>query len=126
MDNSSQNERFQYSYSAKQQDEIRAIRQKYQPKEETKLEQLRRLDASTTTKGMILSILVGVAGSMLLGTGMSFCMVWSDRLFIPGVVIGIAGILAISAAYPLFQYVTKKERERLAPEILKLSEELMQ
>ena len=51
-------------------------------------------------------------------------MVWMESLFIPGVVIGVVGIAVVAAAYPLFNAITKKERERLAPQILKLTEEL--
>ena len=40
---------FQYTYSAKQQEEIEAIRKKYLPPQEDKMEQLRRLDKSATT-----------------------------------------------------------------------------
>ena len=41
---------FQYTYSAREQAEIKRIRSKYTPKEESKLEQLRRLDASAAKK----------------------------------------------------------------------------
>lgn len=114
---------FNYTYSAKQQEEIRNIRKKYLPREEDKMEQLRRLDRDTTRKGTVLSVLVGVIGSLLLGVGMCCTMVWM-KFFIPGVVIGLIGIAAVAAAYPLYTRVTKKERERLAPQILKLTEEL--
>ena len=114
---------FNYTYSAKQQEEIRNIRKKYLPREEDKMEQLRRLDRDTTRKGTVLSVLVGVIGCLLLGVGMCCTMVWM-KFFIPGVVIGLIGIAAAAAAYPLYTRVTKKERERLAPQILKLTEEL--
>lgn len=114
---------FTYTYSAKQQEEIRNIRKKYLPREEDKMEQLRRLDRDTTRKGTVLSVLVGVIGCLLLGVGMCCTMVWME-FFIPGVVIGLIGIAAVAAAYPLYTRVTKKERERLAPQILKLTEEL--
>ena len=114
---------FTYTYSAKQQEEIRNIRKKYLPREEDKMEQLRRLDRDTTRKGTVLSVLVGVIGCLLLGVGMCCTMVWV-KFFIPGVVIGLIGIAAVAAAYPLYTRVTKKERERLAPQILKLTEEL--
>ncbi len=115
---------FQYAYSAAQQEEIQSIRKKYLPQEQDKMEQLRRLDRSSTRKGTIVSIVVGVLGCLLLGIGMCCTMVWMDVLFIPGVIIGFAGIAAIAAAYPLYNRITRKERERLAPEILKLTEEL--
>ena len=115
---------FQYTYSAKQQEEIRSIRRKYLPRGEDKLAQLRRLDRSSTRKGTALSIALGVAGCLLLGVGMCCTMVWMDALFLPGVLIGILGIAAVAAAYPLYTRITKKEREKLAPQILKLTEEL--
>jgi len=52
-------------------------------------------------------------------------MVWSDTLFIPGIIIGVVGIVGICAAYPLYQCVTKRRRDKLAPEILRLTEELI-
>lgn len=123
MDNENKNT-FTYTYSAKQQEEVQRIRKKYLPPEEDKMEQLRRLDRSSTRKGTIVSIIVGVAGCLLLGVGMCCTMVWMESLFIPGVVIGVVGIAVVAAAYPLFNAITKKERERLAPQILKLTEEL--
>lgn len=98
---------FTYTYSAKQQEEIRNIRKKYLPREEDKMEQLRRLDRDTTRKGTVLSVLVGVIGCLLLGVGMCCTMVWME-FFIPGVVIGLIGIAAVAAAYPLYTRVTKK------------------
>ena len=125
MDNENKNKNtFTYTYSAKQQEEVQRIRKKYLPPEEDKMEQLRRLDRSSTRKGTIVSIIVGAAGCLLLGVGMCCTMVWMESLFIPGVVIGVVGIAVVAAAYPLFNAITKKERERLAPQILKLTEEL--
>ena len=123
MDNENKNT-FTYTYSAKQQEEVQRIRKKYLPPEEDKMEQLRRLDRSSTRKGTSVSIIVGAAGCLLLGVGMCCTMVWMESLFIPGVVIGVVGIAVVAAAYPLFNAITKKERERLAPQILKLTEEL--
>jgi type II secretory pathway pseudopilin PulG len=51
-------------------------------------------------------------------------MVWADKYFIIGIVVGIIGIAILVAAYPLFVHITKKQREKIAPEILRLTEEL--
>ena len=116
---------FQYTYSAKEQAEIKNIRSKYIPKEENKMEQLQRLDASATQKATMYAIIVGVIGALILGAGMSCCMVWTDALLIPGIVIGIIGMAVLAVAYPLYNRTLKKERERIAPEILRLTDELM-
>ena len=117
-------ETFTYTYSAKQQEEIQNIRKKYLPKEEDKMEQLRRLDQSVTKKGTGISILVGVIGCLVMGVGMCCTMVWMEHLFVPGVILGLIGIAILAAAYPLYKRIVKKEREKLAPQILKLTEEL--
>lgn len=118
-------ETFHYNYSAKQQEEIKRIRDKYLPKEESDLELLYRLDASAAKPGTIAAIAVGCVGTLLLGIGMSCTMVWAENLFLPGILIGLLGIAGIAAAYPLYQVITKKRREKLAPEILRLTNELM-
>ena len=38
--------------------------------------------------------------------------------------LGVFGIAAVAVAYPVYSRITKKEREKLAPQILKLTEEL--
>ncbi len=94
------------------------------PKEESKMEQLRRLDASATKPGIIAAMTLGIISTLVLGVGMCCVMVWEDRLFIPGIIIGVIGILGIVLAYPLYNRMTKKRREKLAPEILRLTDEL--
>lgn len=117
-------ETFEYRYSAKQQEEIEAIRRKYLPKEEDKMEQLRQMDKRVSRKGTIISIIIGVIGCLLLGIGMCCTMEWAGHWFVPGIIIGVIGIVMIALAYPLYERITKKERKKIAPLILKLADEL--
>ena len=116
---------FQYTYSAPQQTEVQQIRQKYLPKEASKLDQLRALDEGVTKRGMAVSLVHGILFSLILGLGMSCCMVWRGLLFIPGVVIGCIGLVGVAAAYPIYHHIVKRDRAKLAPEILRLSDELI-
>lgn len=125
MQNSHTNESFRFTYSAKEQEEIKKIRDKYIPKEENKMEQLRRLDRGVTRKGTIYSIIIGILGSLLLGLGMSCIMVWQGIWFIPGIIIGVIGMAIVAVTYPVYNIVTKREREKIAPEIIRLTEELI-
>lgn len=124
------NQSFQYTYSAEQQQEIEHIRRKYLPMEEDKMEQLRRLHYGATRKAEAWSIAVGVIGTLVLGTGMSLCMtelgafLGHGAMFV-GIPVGLAGLVLIALAYPLYNHILKKERARIAPEILRLSEELL-
>ena len=101
------NEVFSYTYSASQQAEIKSIREKYMPptEEEDKMERLRRLDRSVTKTGTTVSIIVGVISTLVFSVGMCRTMVWEGLMF-PGIVIGVAGIIGIISAYPLYIHVT--------------------
>lgn len=127
---------FEYTYCAKEQEEIKRIRQQYAGSQESipdKLEQLRRLDASVTKKGTAAALVVGIIGALILGVGMSLVMsdfgkvlgVYSHLSMLIGVIIGLVGIILICLAYPIYDHITKKERKRIAPEILRLSDELL-
>lgn len=123
---STKKETFEYAYSSNQQAELEKIRKKYLPQEEDKMELLRKLDRSVETPGMVAGIALGVIGCLVLGTGMSFVMVWSDTLFVTGIIVGILGMLLVASAYPVYAKITKKQRKKLAPKILELTEELLQ
>ena len=126
MDNRNDKEGgFTYTYSASQQEELKRIRQKYLPPEEDKMELLRRLDRSAAQKGTTVALILGVLGTLMLGLGMSCTMVWTDTLLVPGIIVGCVGIAMIILANPLYQRITKKEREKIAPEILRLTDELL-
>ncbi len=119
------NQTFQYSYSAADRKEIEDIRNKYQVKEKGTLEQLRSLDRNVTRKSVIISCVVGIIGTLIFGTGMSFCLVWSENLFYWGVVCGLLGLVVIALAYPVYLRILKNERERLRETVLQMTEELL-
>ena len=125
-----ENHSFEYTYSPQRQQEVEAIRQNYLPKEEDKLEQLRKLHSVPTQKAQAASIAVGVLGALILGTGMSLCMSeLGDALgsldMVVGIIIGLGGIVFVALAYPVYTRTLKKERERIAPEILRMTDELL-
>lgn len=130
-----ENEAFCYTYSAKEQEEIKNIRKKYATPEasEDKMERLRRLDKSVTDKATAKALIVGIIGALIMGTGMSLVMTdlgevlgaYQNVALYIGILVGIIGIVLVGCAYPVYNRVLKKERERIAPEILLLTEELM-
>ncbi len=124
-------ESFSYTYSAAQQAEVEKIRSKYVQSQENKMEQLRRLDHSATQKAQVWSLTVGILGALVMGTGMSLAMTELGALvgkfaMLIGIAVGLAGMVLVALAYPIYNSVLKKERARIAPEILRLTEELMQ
>ena len=116
---------FEYTYSSERQKEIEAIRRKYEPKAEDKMEQLRKLDRDTEKPGTIIAITVGVIGLLIFGAGLSLAMVWKETMLVVGVLVGLLGMILMASALPVYKIVTKKQREKVASQILALSEELM-
>lgn len=124
---------FSYTYSARDMEEIKRIRKKYVTEKENKMERLRRLDRGVTEKAQTVSLIFGIVGALLLGSGMSMCMTdianvmgmagWLAMLC--GIVVGIFGGVLVCLAYPVYGMIIKRERKKIAPEIIRLTDELM-
>ena len=135
MENNNENKRFQYTYSAKEQAELKRIRDKYTAPTETedKMARLRRLDASVTQTAQIVALVFGIIGALILGFGMSLCMTdlgeilgsYRDMAMVVGIVAGAIGGVLASLAYPIYTAIVKAKRKKLAPEIIRLTDELM-
>lgn len=123
-------EGFRFTYSAAQQQELENIRKKYLPKEEDKMEQLRKLHAIPTQKAQSAALAAGIVGALIMGTGMSLAMTdigaaLGSIAMLLGIVVGIVGMVLVALAYPIYNHVLGKARQRIAPEILRLTDELM-
>lgn len=123
-------ENFSFTYSAGQQKEIEAIRKKYVPQEEDKMDRLRRLHAIPTQKAQAASLAVGIIGALIMGTGMSLAMTeigaaLGSLAMVLGILIGIVGMVLVALAYPVYNSTLQKERAKIAPDILRLTDELM-
>ena len=135
MENNNEKNGFFYTYSAKEQAELKRIREKYTKPtvEEDKMIRLRRLDASVTQVAQSASLAFGVLGTLILGFGMSLCMTelgdilgsHKDMALAVGVIVGVIGGTLATLAYPVYNAIVKARRKRLAPEIIRLTDELM-
>lgn len=135
MDNQNNQNGFSYTYSAKEQAELKRIRDKYTaPTEaEDKMARLRRLDASVTNTAQAVALVFGVIGTLILGFGMSLIMtelaealgISGDAAMIIGITVGVAGGILASLAYPIYNAIVKAKRKKLASEIIRLTDELM-
>ena len=119
------NHTFTYQYSAKQNKEIETIRKKYLPREENKLETLKKLDARVQNAGILEGLCIGVIGVLVFGIGM--CIGLDAILGNPllAVLLGILGAGIMLPAYPIYRRISAKTRASLAPEILRLSDEII-
>lgn len=136
MNNNNQEKgEFTYNYSAKEQAELKKIRDKYTaPTEaEDKMGRLRRLDASVTNTAGAVALIFGVIGTLILGFGMSLIMtelpkslgLSGEMAMVVGIIIGVMGVSLASLAYPVYNVIVKLKRKKLAAEIIRLTDELM-
>lgn len=120
--------KFVYNYSAPTEDErreIEGIRKQYGGEQVKKdsLSRLRELDKRVKNPPLILSIILGVVGVLVFGTGLTMILEWS--LYVWGILVMVVGIVPVSIAYPLRKRLVKRNKERYGDEILKLSGELL-
>ena len=136
MNNNNQEQSgFTYNYSAQEQAELKRIREKYTaPTEaEDKMARLRRLDTSVTQNAQTAALTFGVIGALILGFGMSLCMtdfgeiigLYRHVAMVVGIIVGVVGGVVVSLAYPLYNAIVKAKRKKIAPEIIRLTDELM-
>ena len=126
---------FSFTYSAKEQAELKKIREKYTPptESEDKMARLRRLDASVTNTAQAVALVFGIIGTLILGFGMSLIMtdfseilgIGETMAMVIGIFVGIVGGILASLAYPIYNAIVKVKRKKLAPEIIRLTDELM-
>ena len=79
------------------------------------------------------SIALGTIGALILGTGMSLFMsdlgaqlgLLDNSAMLVGVAAGVVGLVLVALAYPTYNRILHKERQRIAPLVLRLTDELM-
>jgi hypothetical protein len=69
--------------------------------------------------------------ALTLGTGMSICLTeigaaLGSLSMVTGIAVGLAGLSLAALAYPLYNRVLKTQRAKIAPNILRISDELLQ
>lgn len=123
-----ENKQFNYTYKAPTEEERREIesikRQYEEPKtEEGKLEKLRKLNNYVNGLATALSLVAGVLGLLIFGLGLTMILEWS--LLVGGIIVMIVGVPPMAIAYPLYNKILKRNKEKYGNEILRLSEELL-
>lgn len=107
------------------------IRTQYMEQQNTELDALRALDAKAKRPANIFSYLFGGLGAIVMGCGMSLVMtdigatLGLENAMVLGIVIGVIGLAMALINYPLYRQILRGCKQRYAPEILALSEQLM-
>ena len=120
------NDKFTYSYSApteSERREIDGIRKQYLPKEESKLEKLKKLDRIVNNPPKIVGIILGVVGTLIFGLGLTMCLEWNMTAW--GAVVAAVGLIPAVSAYFAYKYILRSGKQKYGAEILRLSNELL-
>ena len=120
-----ENNTFSYNYSAARNKEVESIRNKYIPREESKLVRLKKLDLRVQMAGTIESLCFGIVGALVFGLGMCFFLdVFAGAAWLTALLMVLGAVIMIPA-YPIYRRIARKAKAELTPEILRLSEEIM-
>lgn len=118
---------FSYSYSAKENTEVLEIRKKYLPQNESKIDELKRLDALVQGSGVVEALCAGFIGFMLLGLGVCLTVQiigFGGWLIALGILLAIVGIISMAVAYPMYRRIFGRTKAKYTPRILELAAEL--
>ena len=115
---------FSYTYSASENQEVLRIRKKYLPKEETKLEELKRLDSLVHSSGVTQGLCAGIGGCLVFGLGLCLAMEVIGHMIWLGVILGLVGTAGMLAAFPIYRKNFHKAKSQHSPRILELAAQL--
>lgn len=111
---------------------VQKIRTQYTEKQHTELDELKALDAKVKRPANVFAYVYGSVSAIIMGCGMSLVMTDIGQTLglansmVPGVVIGIAGLVLALTTYPIYKGILSRRRHKYASQILNLSEKIMQ
>ncbi len=110
---------------------VQKIRTQYTEKENTQLDELKKLDRKVKKPANIFAYVFGIIGAIIMGSGMSMVMtdigetIGIDNPMPVGIVIGIIGMLMAIINYPIYKNILDSRRKKYADEIITISDKIM-
>ena len=110
---------------------VQKIRTQYTEKEHTGLDELKALDSKVKRPANVFAYLFGSIAALIMGSGMSLvmtdigAMVGMSDPMIPGIAIGVVGLLMALINYPIYKRILNSRRKKYAQQIIALSEKIM-
>jgi len=108
------------------------IRAQYMEKQSpSDLDALRTLDAKVKHPANVFAYVFGSISAMIMGAGMSLVMtdigaiVGMDAPMLPGIVIGVIGMMMVLINYPMYKRILERRKKKYGAEILELSDKIM-
>lgn len=107
------------------------IHTQYMEKQPSELDALRELDAKVKRPANVFGYVFGSISAVIMGAGMSLVMtdigatIGLAGAMVPGIVIGIVGLGMAILNYPMYRAILESRKKKYGPEILELSEKIM-
>ncbi len=111
---------------------VQKIRTQYTEKQHTELDELKKLDAKVKRPANVFAYTYGSVSVIVMGAGMSLvmtdigAMIGLTATMVPGIAIGIVGMGMVLTTYPIYKKILNSRKKKFAPQIMDLSEKLMQ
>ena len=111
---------------------VQKIRTQYTEKEHTQLDALKDLDKKVKRPANVFAYIFGTIGAIIMGSGMSLVMteigsmIGVENTMIPGIAVGVIGLIMVIINYPIHKKILSSRREKYADKIIALSDEIMQ
>ena len=110
---------------------VQKIRTQYTETKHTELDELKALDAKVKGPANTFAYVYGSVSAIIMGAGMSLVMTEIGQIvglanpMVPGIMIGVVGLGLALSTYPIHKKMLDSRKKKYAPEILKLSEKIM-
>ena len=111
---------------------VQKIRTQYTEKQHTELDELKALDAKVKKPANVFAYTYGCVSAVIMGAGMSLVMTEIGAIIglasamVPGIVVGVVGMGMALSTYPIYKKILNSRKKKFAPQIMELSEKLMQ
>ena len=110
---------------------VEKIRSQYTEQTHTDLDALKALDTKVKKPANIFGYIYGSIGAVVMGAGMSLvmtdigAMLGMGETLVPGIVIGIAGLIMSCTTYPIYKKILTSRKKKYASKIIELSDRVM-
>ena len=110
---------------------VQKIRTQYTEKQVTELDELRELDAKVKRPANVFAYVFGSVSAVIMGAGMSLvmtdigAMLGMTSTMVPGIVIGIVGMIMALINYPMYKGILGSRKKKYGAEILRLSDKII-
>lgn len=106
-------------------EEAKKIKEKYSEKSESQIEQLIKLDKMIESPCFLKSLTFGIIASLILGAGMSFCLIWKSTFMLSGILIGLLGIAIMILNPIIYKNDLANRRNKFKSKIINLADEVI-